>query len=477
MKNLFKHSKEYFIFTLATMASSGVNFAFSIYAKRLIDPLEYGIYSTCLILQTYMSYLQLGSQNAFNRDYPQLVGSNNWIKAEEYRNTTFTFLLIIFGLAVISIGAIAYACYLLNPNADMRYLLGYFLCALITALSIIESFGNSRARIDGNFIFTAIVLLLQLFSVLFGVFLLHRIGYYALYITTISSLLIAIALYYKRSYSDIKLRITWKILKVILLSGLPLLINSLIWTVVNTIDKFVILGFLDTEALGVYAIAQNAFSFIVLIPNALSQIFYVRMGREYGKNKNVNTLNQVATKFTTILAMTTSFVAIGAYYMVPMFVKYVLPNYVGGIKAAQILIVGLAVYAPTLVNGNILTILKENATILRSSIYLCIFDVFFSVLFVLINKDISSVAYGTAVAYVARTFILVYQITKYAKGNSWQQIKSSIIPVIVSLCPAIMFYNFFLNWVIGMVGALFVSVLMYAIIYRKSIIEILKKEL
>lgn len=104
------------------------------------------------------------------------------------------------------------------------------------------------------------------------------------------------------------------LIKMILVSGSPLLINGLIWTVVNSIDKFVILGFIDTEALGVYGIAQNAFSYMVLIPSAMSQLFYVKMGKEYGASGKIETLTDSSMNYTAILAGLTSMIALIAYF-------------------------------------------------------------------------------------------------------------------------------------------------------------------
>ena len=467
---------EHIFFTTVIILSAGFNFIFSVYAKRYIDPLEYGIYSTCLILQMYMTYLQLGSMNAFNRDYPQLVGAKNHKKAREYRNTTFTFLLIIFGLAVAITVSILLILQATNANIDIRYSLGYLFTALLTALSIIESFGNYRARIDDSFTYSALVLLAKLFSLAIGIVLIRKIGYYALYLTPITSSLIGIVMFYRRGYSDLKLRVNWQLLKLLLLSGMPLLISNLIWTVVNTIDKFLILGVLDTEALGFYTLAQSAFSIIVLIPNALSQIFYVRMGREYGAGGSVQVLNKVANKFTSILAIISSFIAIGVFFLIPPFVELLIPAYKNGILSAQILVIGLAIYAPTMVNGNILTILKKNAALLRSSIYLCMFNVAFSMSFLFIlKKDISSIAYGTATSYVLRSLIIVYQIKKYARGDLWLLFKSSILMVVATVLPAIALYNLIPDRIIGLMAALVLSAVIYAFAYRKELITSIKK--
>lgn len=101
IKNVIKSSKEHSIFILSTVLTSLAHFLFSIYVKMHIEPLEYGIYSTCLLLQTYMSYLQLGSLNAFNRDYSQLIGAKDNNKAKLYRDNVFTFIIITFLIAVL----------------------------------------------------------------------------------------------------------------------------------------------------------------------------------------------------------------------------------------------------------------------------------------------------------------------------------------------------------------------------------------
>ena len=309
IKGLASRASEHFFFVGATVISAGVHFLYSVFVKAHIEPLEYGIYSTCLLLQTYMTYAQLGSLNAFNRDYPQLVGAGEKEKAKKYRNTTFTFLLVAFGTATI---LISLAVLVIGRGRDSRYTFGLVLCAVITTVTIFENYLASRVRIDGDFKYTSFVVLAELVSVGIGFVLISKIGYYGLYIVTIGSMLMGIGLYYKKGISDLTLSIDKTLLKTIILSGIPLLVNNLIWTVVNSIDKFVILGFINTEALGVYSIAQMAFSYMVLIPNAMSQLFYVRLGKVYGATKSVDELNDKAMKYTLILAVVVSFIVICA---------------------------------------------------------------------------------------------------------------------------------------------------------------------
>jgi len=471
-----KKSGDYLYYVVATVLHSGLHFIFSVYAKAYVMPLEYGIYSSCLLLQTYLTYLQLGSLNAFNRDYPQLLGAGKKDEAHEYRDTTFTFLLFAFGGALIIILCILFILSK-TSNIDSRYIGGLAFCAVITGTTIIENFGASKTRIDGKFKTVSTVMMLEMTSLLLGVVLVKRVGYYGIYITSLIGFLIGIVLYIKPAYSDVKIGINSKLLKKILLSGLPLLINGLIWTVVNSIDKFVILGFINTEALGVYAIAQNAFSYMVLIPTAMSQLFYVKMGRVYGEKSDVKVLSSVGIHFTSILAVLMSFLSVIAYFLSPYLVEKLMPDYSGGIISAQILILGLTIYAPTLVNGNILTILKKNAAILRSSVYLCILNAVCSVLYVLVlGARIESVALGTVTAYLIRTFIIVYQLKKYADCKIWELLKFSVFPVLAVLVISVIIYSTIDNKFIGMLICLACVAIVYTVLYRSKIVSIVRGE-
>lgn len=467
IKEVINRSSEHIYYVGATVISAGVHFLYSIYVKAHIEPLEYGIYSTCLLLQTYMTYVQLGTLNAFNRDYPQLIGASDKESAKRYRNTTFSFLLIIFGIATLIITVLLFAT---GYENDTRYTYGLILCAVITTVTMLENFLASRVRIDGGFKYTSFVLVAELISVGIGSLMISRSGYYTLYFVTIGSMLIGILLYYKKGMSDLRFSVDKQLLRRIIISGMPLLINSLIWTIVNSIDKFVILGFINTEALGVYSIAQMTFSYMVLIPTAMSQLFYVKLGKVYGATKDVKKLNSVAIKYTLVLAMVISYIVICAYFFMGPLVDWIMPKYSGGIRAAQILLLGLAIYSPTMVNSNILTILKKNTALLRGSIYLCILNTACSVgLVVFGGANIENVALGTAISYLIRTAILVYQLRYYAGTDVKKMISASIIPVLITTGPGIVLYHVIDNRFVGFGVALCFVVLVTGLMYGKDI--------
>lgn len=471
-KELLKRSSDPFYYVGATLISAGVRFLYSVFVKAHIEPLEYGIYSTCLLLQTYMTYVQLGSLNAFNRDYPQLIGAGDLKKAKSYRDTTFSFLLIAFGIVILVITAILMT---VRGEQDTRYIYGMILCAISTGFTVIENFLASRVRIDRSFKYTSFVTVAELISVIIGFFLVLKIGYYGLYIVTIGSMVIGIFLYYKRGIADITVKIDRILLKTILYSGIPLLINNLIWTIVDSIDKFVILGFINTEALGLYSIAQMTFSYMVMIPNAISQLFYVKMGKIYGATGSKDELNRAAVKYTLILAIIMSFIVICAYFLMEPLVLWIMPKYSGGVRAAQILMLGLAIYSPTMVNGNILTILKKNSALLRGSIYLCILNVFCSVGLVLLRgPNIENVALGTVISYLIRTAILVYQLKHNAEVDAIKTLRASIVPVLIIAGPCIALYHLFESGFMGFAISVGIALFVVWLVYGKIIKSVVK---
>lgn len=470
---LLRVGGEHVFFVFATILTAGVHFLFSIYVKKYIMPFEYGIYSSCVLVQTYLAYIQLGTLNSFNRDYPQLIGARNTKEAEKYKNVVFTYLLLV-GLSVITVAFIILLIYQRKRDLDIRYLLGVFLCVIISVLNLIENFGNYRARIDKGFKFVGVVMLLELLSVLAGLVLIPRYGYYAIYVYSILTALIGIAFFFRTSYSDIKVHIELLVLKNIIIAGAPLLINGLVWTVLNSIDKFLILGHMNTERLGMYGIAQNAFSYMVLIPSALSQMFYAKMGREYGEKNSIKALSGTALEYSRVLVMVTSIMALSAYFGIPVLVNTIMPAYIEGVGAAQILIIGLAIYASTMINGNILTILKKNSILLRNSLFLCIFNLAFSSLMIKVNGAcIESVAYGTSISYAVNAVLLVKCVSEATDTNMTDLLRASAVPVCLSVLPGILVYHFVENKIIGFIVAIMIVILIYSLIYKDFFKKIL----
>lgn len=474
-----KKNQGFFLLTASTVIASVINFIFSIVSKRYIPPYEYGVFTACTILESYMGYLQLGSINAYNRDYSQLLGAGKNEEASKLRNSVFTFICLIYGFFFIVLEL--FFGLIMGKTLEPLYLYGYMISVVIACLAQLESFEMNTVRIWGNFNFSAVVGLIKaVVPFIIGFAAIFYVGSYALYVRLFLTYLLGVILYSK-SLKGIKFSFNIKQIVPIVLSGLPLLINALIWTVVQSIDKFVILGFMDETTLGYYSIATLGFSTLVIIPQTISNVYYIKMNNLYGRTNDVPALIDYAKDSTFVNSLCTCFTAIVSFYLLPIFIELIMPKYAEGTAAAQIIIIGVAIYSSTFSFGHIFTILKKNKDLLTNSILLCVFNAVFSVGLVLgFGKDIIFVAIGTSLSYALYSVLLVLRLHKMSKAGIMSMLRSSWLVVLCSIIPCVGIYflfkalNISIYW--GFAVALLTTALLIFIFFRKELMRLFKSE-
>ena len=239
-----------------------------------------------------------------------------------------------------------------------------------------------------------------------------------------------------------------------------------------SVDKFVILFFMDTEALGVYTVPQMGFNTIVLIPQTISQIFYYKASGIYGKTNSEKVLTEVCGHYSKIISICTAASVVCAFYGLPIFVKLFMPKYASGIKPAQILIIGVALYGATLLYGNIFSILKWNSELITTSIILCMFNAVFSVSFVLINgRFIENVAVGTAISYALYGMILLRIISKKLHVEMKSMMRFSFLPLLITVVPSLILYVIIPNIYISLTLSLALVTVTFLLIWRNKILK------
>jgi len=463
--------------TIGTVLGSIITFFYSVYSKKLTNPREYGIFTATSIILTYMNYFQLGTMNAYNRDYPQLVGAGRHDEAKSIKDATLSYLLVVYGVVIaVSELAIWIVCSVKKVQPINQY--AYMIIVLESIFVILNSFALTSAKLEGKFNFAALAYILQtLIAVGAGLLLISRFGYLGLYAQSFLSAMIGILLCYRYCFKDFRFNWNRRLIGDLLLSGIPLLVNNLIWTVVGSIDKFVILGFMDTTRLGYYSIATMAFSTMVLIPQTMSNVFYIKINKEYGKNSDKKRLVETSQKYTWLSSICTGLICLVAYYLLPIFVKVVMPNYDNGVYAAQITIIGIAIYSSTMLFGNIFTILRENKALILNSISLCIIGLVLSVSFVLVfGKRIEMVAFGTTISYLLYSVMLVAKLRKITGLSIFSFFYYSWLPVICAVIPCLIADLFPISILAKLGLSLVACVAAIVILFKKNIVGELKRE-
>lgn len=435
---LFKRF-DYLVASGCTVFSSLLTFVYNLYVKTYVMPYEFGIYTTANLVFIYLGYLQLGVLNAYNRDYPRVLGSGDAEAAEQLRRTVFTYLLALY-LAVAVLGASA--CLLLVRLGAAERLLGVgtALNCVAVGLSTLYNFFDNSAKSEGRVVFASGVWVFRtVLLVLVGFFAVPRWGYWGIFAAVILSAAAPFLFYLRRIVAlrfSLDRAALWELMK----TGSPLLISAIIWTVMMSVDKFVILAFMTMTDLGVYSTALLGFSTLVLVPSSISQIFYIKMSRKFGETGSREALLECADRFSHSVSLCTGAVSLCAYYGLPLLIHTFIPGYAGGIQAAQILVVGVSLYGTTMMYSNVFSILKLNARLVANSVLLCCLNFGFSTAFVLVfGRRIEHVAYGTALSYALFSVFLVLVLGRATGRSPVKMLANSWFPILCVLAPCLTF--------------------------------------
>ncbi|SFN77249.1 Membrane protein involved in the export of O-antigen and teichoic acid [Pseudobutyrivibrio sp. UC1225] len=438
-------SADFILVTMSTVACSAMSFIFSVYNKSLVSSHLLGIYQTCLLAMTYMNYAQFGVLNAYNRDYPQALGRKDMTEAGKLKNTAMTFMLLVYTAIFVVFEAWVLIHYRGSIGSDTdgaRYAFGYALCPVLILLKSFDDMSNATVRMNGHYNKSAIIGFIRtVLALIIGVAAINVAGYYGLYAMTLSSAALGIIMFRNDAFKGAKLSFDWPYMKLMILGGLPLLINSLIWTIVQSVDKFVILGFLSTDDLGVYSVPLMGFTTMVLIPQTISQVFYIKISHLYGANHDENEMLDKAAYFSRITSVISGAACLFVFYVMPVFVHYFMPMYTDGTAATQILVIGVAIYATTMLYGNIFSVLKLNKSLIANSVALCIFNaVFSSALVLFVDRSINMVAIGTGLSYALYSLLLMVKLAHRFKYSLVKLLINSWGPAVAIMVPGVAVY-------------------------------------
>ena len=436
---------DFILVTLSTVACSAMSFVFSVYNKSVVSTKPLGIYSTCLLAQTYMNYAQFGVLNAYNRDYPQALGRKDMNEAARLKNTAMTFMLMIYVLIFVLFEAWVLIHYREDIGKDTYgayYAFGYAMCPILILLKSFDDMSNSTIRMNGHYNKAAIIGFIRtVIALIIGVIAINIAGYYGLYAMTLASSALGIIMFRSEAFKGARLYFNIPYMKAMIIGGLPLLVNGLIWTIVQSVDKFVILGFLSTDDLGVYSVPLMGFTTMVLVPQTISQVFYIKISHLYGANHDENELLEKAAYFTRITSLISGAACIFVFFVMPIFVHAFMPMYTDGTTATQILVVGVAIYATTMLYGNIFSVLKLNKSLIANSVALCIFNAIFSSCLVLfVQRSINMVAIGTGLSYALYSLLLCIKLSKRFKFSLAKLLINSWGPAIAIMVPGVLLY-------------------------------------
>ncbi|MCD6468893.1 MAG: oligosaccharide flippase family protein [Thermoplasmata archaeon] len=414
-------------FSLASLIGGIGSFFNSYFAALLLGPSVWGIWQGAKLVLQYGSNLHLGVQNGMHRELPILKGKKEFGQQAAITDVTFTFSFIV---AIVASLGILFSTFVITMAPELRLILR-FIAAMIF-LQYLNSFYGYLFRANNDFDIVSRVALINGLGSVFSIALIFFFGLSGFLSGQVLRLMVSTTYSWWKSSYVVRWRWDNRLLRALISIGFPIMLMIFANTIFTTIDRLLILKFLDAKSLGVYSLGNLIFAPMLMIFTASNSVMYPRFAEKYGETGDPSSLRRYITVPMEYLAAAVSVLVGGIYIALPLLVKVFLPEYIDGVFAARILIFGLFFYAMAGMAGNML--LTINKQVLRLWILLgsALLNLGFSYAALRLGYGIAGVAAGTSLAYVLFFVVSVFFSFHYSLTPLMQSLKAiakTLIPV------------------------------------------------
>ncbi|MBN2458160.1 polysaccharide biosynthesis C-terminal domain-containing protein [Candidatus Woesearchaeota archaeon] len=384
---------------------------------KLLPVSVFGIYSALMLLLDYSRFGFLIPYSASFKKIPFLRGKNSSEKEiQEVRDLSFgpTFYIMLIGTIAIFTGTY------FTSQFSYELVLGIRLTALLVMLQHFNFFQTNFLRTDKRFNLVGVLELVLVATRLVLIFAL--VGKYGLNGTLVAFIIsyaitIALGIYLARYRFSFSLRTfnrkAWKLF----LFGLPPALVGIIATAFVTVDKLMVIRFLDTTMLGYYSFAILVVEVISFVPNIIATVMLPRQLEKHGQKMNTKTRLNYLVMPQQIISYLIPFVIAAAFIFSELITLFFFPKYLNALPVIYILIFASFFLSNSYSIANyLLSVDKEKHIIIGRSI-LILFAIISNYTAIVLGYGICGVAIATLISYILEFLYLCIVSLKAVKAS------------------------------------------------------------
>ena len=200
--------------------------------------------------------------------------------------------------------------------------------------------------------------------------------------------------------------------------GFPIFVVGIVLSLWGTLNNTLVLKLGGVANFGLFALATMVEGSLSIFANAMNQVLYPKMSFSFGSKMPLKEIYKIPIKPVLIISSITIPVIITGWFSLPFIVKSILPNYLGGVEAAQwtLLLLVMAIFTPY---NLIFNVIRKQAHYLIS--ILCgifIFIVSFFLLYNLLGFNLIIFPICMLFGKVSQFLIAIYYLRNYLKMNN-----------------------------------------------------------
>jgi O-antigen/teichoic acid export membrane protein len=399
---------EFVLFAASTLLFQGSRLIVSLVAAAWVGPERFGIWNILNLLLLYGAIVTLGVPNGMNREVPVQRGRGDEDAAQRIADQSFWFTLVsslIGGVAIVGAALGGFA-----PQGDSTALAW---AAALFVLWQIYQYLQMRLKSRGHFGQMSVQQLIV--AVLFPVLVLPATYWWGIggFVAGQVFVVLAVCAYLIGRDRPAWPGWQWPLLSNLIRIGGPIMLAGLLYSLLTTVDRWVIVNRLGVEALGHYSLAILCVGALSLFPAVIAQQIYPRMAFRFGATNERNALVPLVQKQIMLTVAITAPFLLGAALVLPWVVARWMPEYLPGVQPAQILLFGLIAVAFAGGPSNFLNTVGLQRLYLAVQAVTVIVGVLLSIGLILLGLGLNGVALGMSGAYVfyASLLLTVFMIT------------------------------------------------------------------
>jgi O-antigen/teichoic acid export membrane protein len=409
----------------------GMGFLKSVLVAKYLGPTLLGSYAFISLIIEYLSYYNLGVYGSMNREVSINYGDASKEKyIQKVFNTSLSFSLTLLApIIFISLSFLWFA-----PNVFPETIRDYIL--IIVALVLFLQFRYFFLRYFRLYERYYIIITIELISnliILFGTLLfVPKYSLMGLMVTLLVSNVLIFIISIIFLDSKLKFTLDRKLIKKLVIAGIPILFYTLGEKIFTSIDRLMIVNYFSFNELGQYQLGKTMAYGVLMSLDALLFIFYPKILKYLnsdtkGNRKDINAKDLITvSKYFDIVTLPIIIIGI---ILLPPFITMVLPNYLTSIYITKILLLGYGFQNLTFMPSSYLVSnnqQKKLAPIIGISVLLMIMSNYFVIK---LGYGINGMVVATSMVFLMNTclmFIMCFRhlemkITKNTFSVIWRR--------------------------------------------------------
>ncbi len=325
------------LFILSSGIKSVTQMITALIVAHFVLPEYLGTWHSISILETYLLIFSLGIPSALAREYALHRGKSADDEALRTAWVGLSSSLIWATISLLVVAALLLYSWL--TQADQKTIAALALFTLPVFLDPIVMCLNDLYRGGEEFMQLGKIQLCETIYLVISIAIVAAFGWVGLFVRYASIAAMSIVLRYIWRPVPWRLIWDWDIFKRLTHLGLKMLYETYTWGLVFVADRTLIVAVLGKTEVGYYALALSAQTAIVTMPISLRQVIFARMSFRYGQTSQADSLWRITflpVLFNAIFLV----IPVGVLLiLVGPFIRTFLPQYVPGIRAAQLMMV------------------------------------------------------------------------------------------------------------------------------------------